>query len=309
MSTTDTSAEAAFAAAQAKCEKAKAEDAAKQAAFDAANPLTCSKCGKIIENPSPALRKVWPYYCPACIEADRRERVQRDADRRERERAAEEAYQAEREQAAARRLAEELADVRQDPAKHLERAGVPVIFRAASFAAARQAGDLPVKLIDAVKGWASSPSGFLTLTGTPGSGKTFLVVAVLRAALEGGIIRPDDAKLVTEADYMGGVALDYGTVRRLTRYDDTALLAYDDLGACYANDLRRGAVGELLRARWNGDRATVITTNLTMAQIGDIDGRIASVLAAGTVLAFPGRDLRRQGKLGRKAADGENGKV
>jgi hypothetical protein len=86
-------------------------------------------------------------------------------------------------------------------------------------------------------------------------------------------------------------------------------VVYDDLGACHANDLRRGAVGELLRARWNGARATIITSNLTMAQIGDIDARIASVLAAGVVLAFPSKDLRRQGRLGRKAAAGESGKV
>lgn len=287
--------ERAFQAAQDRILAARAE----QAAADAANPVKCHECGTAIEGLDPPLRRLYArHYCPDCIEKKRQARLEAEQ-KRAAELAAEQARRLAADlAAAAERTAAELAAVRADPAGFLARARVPGIFHRASFAAAREARDLPAALIDAAERWASAPSGFLVLTGPPGAGKTWLAVAVLRAALEAGTVRPGQAGFLTEAKFLASVELDYGTPRRSKAYDDLPLLAYDDLGACYVNDLRRAALGELLRERWNGERATIITSNLTLAEIADLDGRIASVLAAGrNVLAFPPADLRRTGNL------------
>jgi len=272
---------------------AQARDLAARAALP---PLLCSECGAVLVNGNP---RAAYQFCPACREsAGQARQAQAEADRLARELAA--ADRLKREQAAAaERAAAELAAVRIDPAEYLKLAGAPVRFHRASIEAARKAGDLPPALIDGVERWAAEPADFLVLTGTPGSGKSYMAVAAIRAALLAGTVRPGQVRFITEADYLARVGLDYGTPQRTRNFDAVPLLVYDDLASAYMNDLRRAALGELLRERWNAGLATIITSNLSLKAIGDLDGRIASVLAAGrNVLAFPTVDLRRKGSLG-----------
>jgi len=248
----------------------------------------CRKCGSTMTAPGGAFLLAAFKICPACIEAEATLR---------REQATEQDRQMQAKEAQAN--AEELVAFRADPLKGLAEIGVPPVLIGAELGVIEAAGDIPCDIIAAAQDWIVRPAGFLTMTGPPGSGKSFFAVALLRAVIEAGIARVKHCHFLTEYEYFNSIKLDYGVPSRLTFYDRLPLIVYDDLGAGYANDLRRSAIGELFRERWNRELPTICTTNLTIAQISSIDGRIASVLAVGqNVLVFPTNDLRRRGKLG-----------
>jgi DNA replication protein DnaC len=225
--------------------------------------------------------------CPACIEAAATQKRE-DLERQDQEARAK--YAA--------KVAEEAATVRADPVKALAAAGVPRALEGACLASIRLAGDVPVEIVDSAEVWIAYPAGFLTLTGPPGSGKSYLAAAMLRSGLEAGLVQGCNCRFLSEYDYLSTITLDYGVPARHVIYDRIPFLVYDDLGAGYANDLRKSALGELFRARWNAELPTIVTTNLTIGQISSIDARIASVMAAGqNVLVLHANDLRRKGKL------------
>uniref|UniRef100_A0A6M3JNT3 Putative IstB domain protein ATP-binding protein n=1 Tax=viral metagenome TaxID=1070528 RepID=A0A6M3JNT3_9ZZZZ len=180
--------------------------------------------------------------------------------------------------------------------EHLRRAGVPPVHADADL---RRAADLPTNIVERLRTWAASPCGFLTLTGPPGSGKSWMGAAVLRAALLAQVDpMPAGFYWLTEGAFVASVGSDYGELRVAQRPFDAKLLVLDDLGSSYLGDMHRSQVIRLLADRWDNALPTLVTTNMSLNQIaGRLDGRVASRLAGGIVLAFPERDLRLTGTL------------
>lgn len=84
----------------------------------------------------------------------------------------------------------------------------------------------------------------------------------------------------------------------MKRYKECLVLIIDDLGVSRNNDWQVEKISEIIRERYNNQRPTIITTNLTFAQIEEtFDARIRSRLEAMSNLVITEwkRDLRAEG--------------
>jgi DNA replication protein DnaC len=69
-------------------------------------------------------------------------------------------------------------------------------------------------------------------------------------------------------------------------------LLLDDLGSERNSDFARDKLGLILRARYNRQHATIITTNSTsLSELASIDPRIGSRVSEGIVVPLVGRDM------------------
>ena len=254
-----------------------------------ASPVTipCAICGLAITvTPLPPQ---FGLYLPRSIAHE--ECIKADKERRER---------TAREQAIDAAKADVNA-LRADLPGAMARCGVPSHYLTASFAACC---DLPSELVDAARRWASNPNGILYLHGLPGSGKTWLAVAILRSILANGICRPAACRCMSEHDYLGGIKAGFGEgtdePRRVLPSNHplrAQVLLYDDLAAVRQTDWTRGEIAKLVEIRHADDLPTIITSNVAPGSIAQaIDGRVASRIAEyRMMLEFPRRDLRVSG--------------
>lgn len=260
------------------------------------DPPCCVKCGEAFREGWPPRERALddlvagrlppPSLCERCLVAAEGETRRREAAEAEAARAA----RAER--------------VHLNLPLHLARAGVPPVLRSAQF---DRCPDLPAKLVQRVRSWAESPQGFMPqgfmlLMGPVGGGKSWLAVSALACVLGNG----GAGRFVVERDWLGKVRNEYGNILVDRGPARTAFLAYDDLGACYTNDLRRGATQELLRERYDYGRPTIITSNLDLTTLDELLGsRVASVLREhGNVVGCGHLDLRQSGSLRPGRAEG-----
>ncbi|MEG8275729.1 ATP-binding protein [Streptomyces sp. AHA2] len=134
--------------------------------------------------------------------------------------------------------------------------------------------------------------GSLILTGEIGTTKTWhlwkLNETLIRRGWRGQfrIATTYDVKLATDRP------IDH---ERLASWRDADLYAIDDLGARAVNDWTADAISELIDARWQNRRPTLIATNLTVPEIRTVLGdRAASRIGDGaTVAHFTGADRRK----------------
>ncbi|HLU70993.1 MAG TPA: ATP-binding protein [Nonomuraea sp.] len=134
--------------------------------------------------------------------------------------------------------------------------------------------------------------GSLILTGEIGTTKTWhlwkLNETLIRRGWRGTfrIATTYDIKLATDRP------VDH---ERLASWRDADLYAIDDLGARAVNDWTADAISELIDARWQNRRPTLIATNLTTPEIRTVLGdRTASRIGDGTTVAqFTGADRRK----------------
>jgi DNA replication protein DnaC len=138
------------------------------------------------------------------------------------------------------------------------------------------------------------------LLGSTGVGKTYFAAAIARALVESGktvIFR-------SAADYYADLRATFNTSDAdmsegavLTRLTDVEFLVLDDVGAGSLSDHERRSTLHLLDRRINHLRPTIITSNLTVDEIGRaMDERIASRLNGFTAIALTGRDRRRRAR-------------
>lgn len=76
----------------------------------------------------------------------------------------------------------------------------------------------------------------------------------------------------------------------MRRCDDSRLLIIDDIGAGYETEFAAATIAEIAERRQG--RATMLTSNLTMQQIAELDSRIASRMIRGGSVVFTFRELK-----------------
>jgi len=189
-----------------------------------------------------------------------------------------------------------LEDFKADPARGLALVGVPSRYVRASL---DSCPDLPANLVEHVREWAREPRDFVVLCGIPGSGKTHLAAAALREAVETAAVALGDSTFTTEAEYLRRLRASYDGERSgPDRLHEIKFLALDDLGSAGLTNWGRASITDLICARHAAELPTVITSNLTIGELGSaVDARVSSRLAeGGQVYATPRHDLRLQGR-------------
>ena len=153
-------------------------------------------------------------------------------------------------------------------------------------------GELRGDIRSWMDGYLRGRHGSLILTGEIGTTKTWhlwkLNETLIRCGWRGQfrIATTYEIKLATDRP------IDH---ERLASWREADLYAIDDLGARAVNDWTADAISELIDARWQNRRPTLIATNLTVLEIrGVLGDRAASRIGDGaTVARFTGADRRK----------------
>lgn len=144
-------------------------------------------------------------------------------------------------------------------------------------------GDYDTRLVEKIKEWAASPMWSLYLTGAVGTRKTSIAAAILRAAGGGYFATPQITVEKIRA------FLDWW----IKRVSTCKLLLLDDLASYRATPHVHDTLLGILGARYDNFRKTIITSNASLAEIGQwLDPRLADRLKEGLVM-FSGKESRR----------------
>ena len=151
----------------------------------------------------------------------------------------------------------------------------------------------------------------ICLRGSTGVGKTHLATALMRSAM-----RPENPNFVGVEvgaglfDYTGSIGWvsvpfflteikstfsreSKGSEQEvIERYAVPKCLVLDDLGAEKSSEFSISSLYVLLSERINRQKKTIITTNLTIDEIEEIDQRLASRLAGFSTVKLPEKDRR-----------------
>lgn len=143
-------------------------------------------------------------------------------------------------------------------------------------------------------------TGSLLLMGPTGTGKTHHAVGALRACVlqSARRRRPLSWQFTTHPNLNAALrpAADDAHLAAYDHAEQADLLVLDDLGAGKATDWTADTLYRLIDARWSNQRPTIATTNMPAADLrAAVGDRVASRLAAGTVVALDGGDRRRAG--------------
>ncbi len=143
----------------------------------------------------------------------------------------------------------------------------------------------------------------LFLTGDPGLGKTFLSACIARTVAENGfsVVYDTASNLFAkfgEQKFAKDVETEKTAQGEIRRYLNCDLLILDDLGSELTTSFVQSALYTLVNTRLVRDRATVISSNLTMDGVrARYSGQIASRLEGEyRALRFYGEDIRLQRK-------------
>lgn len=142
-----------------------------------------------------------------------------------------------------------------------------------------------------------SPS--LLFLGGTGLGKTHLSTAIAGVVLEKGydVFYNSAVGMISDFEYRRfGNSLAMGDADNTERYISCDLLILDDLGTEVVNQFTQSTLYYVINTRLNMNRPTVISTNLTAADLRKTySDRIASrLIGEFRVLAFYGTDVRRK---------------
>ena len=150
-----------------------------------------------------------------------------------------------------------------------------------------------IKLKNTLNNWIFAPKDFLFISGSTGIGKTHICCYAMRKLHENNIsFDAADIKYLLEKLYL---SLDtYGShYPILNKWKEKQVIIIDDLGSSKITDWRMEVLLDLIDYRWSNELATLITSNLNMAEIKNNLGlRLSSRLSAGKIITLNGKDKR-----------------
>jgi DNA replication protein DnaC len=120
--------------------------------------------------------------------------------------------------------------------------------------------------------WVEKPNNFLIVLGVPGTGKTYICMALANLFLEKkAIVKYMNARRFFEEVQQ---AISYGKsqyekIRQLARAE---ILILDDIGASANSEWQREVILDLVDQRYNEQKPTIITSNFSQPQMIEILG-------------------------------------
>lgn len=144
----------------------------------------------------------------------------------------------------------------------LKRMGVPTILLEASLQTFRTETEADKKALSICAEFAKVRKGFLVMTGALGDGKSFLAVATLRAIGGGRYITHNDLQFNMRKGYRDPQAEDW-----LEKCRATKCLVLDDVGFSLGGVDDQPMLHHILDHRHNEQLPTIITSNLTLAEV------------------------------------------
>lgn len=146
--------------------------------------------------------------------------------------------------------------------------------------------------------WARKPLGFVLFAGTSGRGKTYASCCVLSMSVKYEVpdayfINVSDLYVKWKDSFNSGAS----ELHLLTSLGDKKLLVIDDIGVRTPTEGFLEFIYLLLNKRRSGEKGTIITTNLTSAQMYEkLGDALGSRISGGEIIVFEGPDRRK--KLG-----------
>ncbi len=156
------------------------------------------------------------------------------------------------------------------------------------------------KIQDKIKAWIDKNECNLYLWGGVGSGKTHVVVALMRGLILKGKTNqffknvPDLLSDIRNSFREGAAENDSDIINRYSQFQ---YLVLDDLGAEKESEYSMTALYMILNHRYENNKITIITSNMAIVEIGDkIGERISSRIDAfgKGVWHLTGKDWRRK---------------
>lgn len=140
----------------------------------------------------------------------------------------------------------------------------------------------------------------LLMLGNTGLGKTHLSLAIASVLIERGftVIYDSAGALLhkLELEHFGRSQTDEDTLSSVLECD---LLILDDFGTEFDTSFTQSQIYTILNSRMNARHATIVNTNLTLAELKSHYGeRVFSRLVTGTIMQFYGKDIRLKKRQG-----------
>lgn len=184
----------------------------------------------------------------------------------------------------------ELEDRKKNPEKYMARGGIKKRYLSATLKDIK----LPPRIIKVAEQFIEGKIQGLFLTGTVGSGKTYLACAIAKElVIQGKNIRFKSVPELFE-DIRGsfnGKGTEYEIINRFSK---TNYLIIDDLGTEKVSDFTLDRLYLIIDHRYSDELPTIITSNLTLNDIKNkIHDRIASRISEMCqTIIMPNKDLR-----------------
>jgi DNA replication protein DnaC len=268
----------------------------KELGINPSTPSTSKRPSEIIERTIGSIvpGECWRHKKPEpCEDCEREEKeVQEQSERKKQE----------REQAVVAQREAEIKDRQDNPEKYLSQIGAGRRHLSCSFE--NYQGGEKIKAV--CKEFLHTPFD-LVLSGGAGSGKTHLAVAVLRELVrlckildgtDGWCKHDRKGCFVSVPELLAKIRATYSDPngdeeRLIDTYASVKYLVLDDLGAEKSTEWSISTLYLIIDRRYREMLPTIVTTNLTVDEIGQgLSRRIASRLASGKVITIKAPDYR-----------------
>jgi DNA replication protein DnaC len=189
-----------------------------------------------------------------------------------------------------------LQDRKDHPEKWLPELGVPKKHLGVSFESFRGGEAIKRVCKEAIENQSS-----LFLSGQTGSGKTHLAVAMIRAMVQ--TTKELQAKFVPAPELLLRIRSTFNGDQEketevIAEYSSVPILVLDDLGAESRSEWTEATLYLLLDRRNRDEKQTIVTTNLSLADIQErLGARIASRLHDMRIIKLNLPDYRKKGAV------------